>query len=471
MIRSVFFAVLVVVSEFPAPACDCGSPGPACAYVSRAAAVFIGTVAFSDHDPALGLRQRTFVRFKVEESFKGLSQAVSEVWVDPGSFTSCYAEYNVGERLLVFAYGGGRSMPPDTAMMSVVPGQLKSKALPAGINQDNPPIVYSAPECSGTRDARADDPGLKADIEYLRQYRSGVATRSVRGRVTEDEHFGIFGQDPVPGLDGVTLTLSGNGLTRSVRTDANGFYSFDDIPIGAYEVSASRKPYVSQWHVRDVEVPRAGCAAANFDMIAPGMIRGTLLDANGRPASKVRVEILRLNEQGKPIYYGAKQATTSIDGSYQFSELPQGPFQIGVNLFRPPDVKTPFRPTNWSEGNQLAIFLKPGEQKLIRPFRLPKPAAVRRIEAKVQWTDGRPASGVTVWGEVGDQAAASDETDENGLASLDLLEGVTYNIEGKIWIVTDTSREVARSGPLSVTPESTPLHLTLIMSKRSHYYR
>jgi hypothetical protein len=76
-----------------------------------------------------------------------------------------------------------------------------------------------------------------------------------------------------------------------------------------------------------------------------------------------------------------------------------------------------------------------------------------------------------VWGEVGDQAAASDETDENGLASLDLLEGVTYNIEGKIWIVTDTSREVARSGPLSVTPESTPLHLTLIMSKRSHYYR
>jgi hypothetical protein len=188
-------------------------------------------------------------------------------------------------------------------------------------------------------------------------------------------------------------------------------------------------------------------------------------------SASVRVEILRLNEQGKPIYYGAKQATTSIDGSYQFSELPQGPFQIGVNLFRPPDVKTPFRPTNWSEGNQLAIFLKPGEQKLIRPFRLPKPAAVRRIEAKVQWTDGRPASGVTVWGEVGDQAAASDETDENGLASLDLLEGVTYNIEGKIWIVTDTSREVARSGPLSVTPESTPLHLTLIMSKRSHYYR
>jgi hypothetical protein len=75
-------------------------------YVSRAAAVFVGRVAFTDHDPSLGLRQRTFVKFVVEEAFKGLSPETHEVWVDPGSFTSCYAEYSVGERLMVFAYGG-----------------------------------------------------------------------------------------------------------------------------------------------------------------------------------------------------------------------------------------------------------------------------------------------------------------------------------------------------------------------------
>src|ERR1043166_8864269 len=50
---------LVVVGSLPSLACDYGPSGPVCAYTTRAAAVFVGTVAFSDHDPALGLRQRT----------------------------------------------------------------------------------------------------------------------------------------------------------------------------------------------------------------------------------------------------------------------------------------------------------------------------------------------------------------------------------------------------------------------------
>ena len=52
------------------------------------------------------------MKFSVEEAFKGLPPNTTEVWVDPGSFTSCYAEYTVGRRLLVFAYGGP-AMPPD----------------------------------------------------------------------------------------------------------------------------------------------------------------------------------------------------------------------------------------------------------------------------------------------------------------------------------------------------------------------
>jgi hypothetical protein len=50
--------------------------------------------------------QKTLVHFEVEEAFKGLGPEMHDVWVDPGSFTSCYAEYHVGERYLVFAYGG-----------------------------------------------------------------------------------------------------------------------------------------------------------------------------------------------------------------------------------------------------------------------------------------------------------------------------------------------------------------------------
>jgi hypothetical protein len=221
-------------------------------------------VAFSDHDPALGLRQRTLVKFNVEEAFKGVTPEVREIWIDPGSFTSCYAEYSVGERLLVFAYGGSRTIPPDTSVMSVIPGQLKPKPLPVGFNREHPPVAYSAPECSGTRLMRLDDRTLNADIEHLRQYKAGTATPSVRGRVTEDAHFGIFGFDPVPGLRDVTVTVAGNGIHRSVKTNEDGYYIFTNTPAGRYTVNPSHPPYVTTWESGDVEVPPATGTALNF---------------------------------------------------------------------------------------------------------------------------------------------------------------------------------------------------------------
>ena len=80
--------------------------------------MFVGKVDFTDDDGSGTFLQKTSVRFEVEESFKGLASDMRYVWIDPGSFTSCYAEYHIGKRYLVFAYGGG-VMPPDTATMSI----------------------------------------------------------------------------------------------------------------------------------------------------------------------------------------------------------------------------------------------------------------------------------------------------------------------------------------------------------------
>ncbi len=433
MMRTWLFGALCMLlfAPLPLPACSCGPAGPACAYASRAAAIFIGTVAFTDHDAALGLRQRTLVKFRVEEAFKGLSPETREVWVDPGSFTSCYAEYPVGERFLVFAYGGQLSMPPDTPMMSVNPGEATQKPLPSGIDPIKPPVVYVAAECSGTRKIKTDVRDRLGDMEYLRAYKAGTARSLVRGRVVEDADFGIF--EP-PGLRGVKVTLTGNGINKSTQTDANGDYVFDDVPAGLYTVVPFLKPYVAQAQALETQVPHDGCGAANFNMVAPGVIEGTLLNDSGQPATRVRVEVLRIDGQGKPIYYAQKEILTGSDGRYRFDDLPSGDFQVGVNLFRPPDPKTPYEPTKWSGVAAPSIHLFAGERKQISPFRLPPPAAVRNIEAQVRWPDGSPAAGVSVWGEIGDHAAALAKTDTNGLASIDLLEGIAYSIEAKIWL-------------------------------------
>jgi hypothetical protein len=470
--RARLLSALVTILGFsPAniSACSCRGPAPACAYVSRAAVVFIGKVAFTDHDPARGIRQQTFVRFAVEEAFKGLSPDVREVWIDPGSFTSCYAEYSIGQRLLVFAYGGARMMPPDTPMMSVISGQSKPKPLPAGVNPTERPVVYLAPECSGTSEIGANGQAL-ADIDYLRRYRAGNASPLARGRVVEDEDFGIFW--PLPGLRGVTLTLTGNGITRSTPTDADGYYVFNDVPAGNYIIRPSLKPYVAEGRARRIEIPTVGCGVADFNMKAPGVIEGILLDASGQVAANVPVEVLRLDAEGKPIYYAQKEEKTSWNGRYRFEGLPSGSFQIGVNLFNAPDTKMPYAATHWTEHGRSSIHLVAGERKRITSFQLPRPAAVRSFQAEVHWPDGRRASSVMVWATVGDdRAAASGETDANGVKRFDVLEGITYVIEAKIWIGSEGEREVARSGAVELTPGSGPIHRKFILSKRTKDYR
>jgi hypothetical protein len=161
------FFLIVATPSF---GCWCNRPGPTSDYVKGASVVFVGKVVFNDDDGSGKFTQKTLVRFEVEESYKGLGPEIHDVWVDPGSFTSCYASYTVGNRYLVFAHDRS-APPPDTASISIVSTtrQSKPKPVPTGFDQKNPPKVYFAPECSGTRQVTSE---TKSEIEYLRKYKS-----------------------------------------------------------------------------------------------------------------------------------------------------------------------------------------------------------------------------------------------------------------------------------------------------------
>ena len=149
--------------------------GHASRYIKEASIVFVGKVVFTDDDGSGKFIQKTLVHFEVEGAFNGLGPEMHDVWVDPGSFASCYAEYHVGERYLVFAYGGA-VLPKDSPAVSVAPGGSKTKPKPPGIDLKNPPKVYSAPECSGTRliTSKTKD-AVSQEVDYLRKYREKAA--------------------------------------------------------------------------------------------------------------------------------------------------------------------------------------------------------------------------------------------------------------------------------------------------------
>src|SRR5689334_16423773 len=113
--RSLLALTVGAASLWP---CDCGLL-PVCAY-RGADIIFLGRVTFTNHDFSVGLNQATLVRFEVEESFRGVAAGVHQIWVDPGSFTSCYEVYRLENRYLIF---GSRlpAFPEQTAAMTVSP--------------------------------------------------------------------------------------------------------------------------------------------------------------------------------------------------------------------------------------------------------------------------------------------------------------------------------------------------------------
>lgn len=456
---------LLLLCQNVASACECGPPAHACAYVNGAGVVFVGTVVFTNDDQSGKFVQQTLVHFAVEEAFKGLSPGTRDVWIDPGSFTSCYAEYKVGERWLIFANNGFR-LPVDTAAVSVVTGK-SAKPLPPGIDPNNPPKVYSAPECSGSRlitdETRA---SVNPNLQYLRRFKAGIALPIVTGRVNPRE----FDFPSEEGLASVKVTLSGNGLALSTLTDSNGNYSFDPVPVGVYSLRASLSSYLPTVRQQAVEVTASGCGYADFAMAGTGVIQGLVADHAGRPLPNVEVEIVRLGNDGHPDNLDSGHTESNRFGRYRFANLTHGVFEVGVNLLEAPDSKTRYEQTRWIQGGSPSIRLNPGEKKDLSPLKLPVRAKVHRIDVDVHWPNGRPARGVTVWAEIGSRPGDYGDTDANGVTHLLLLDGFSYDLEAKIWIGSKDNREVARSGLTHWNASSGPNHLMLVLTQRSKQY-
>lgn len=134
----------------PVRPCSCGPPKPACAYLA-ADAIFLGRVSFTNDDNSGRFAQATLVRFDVEERFKGVAPGVLQIWVDPGGFTSCYENYKLAERYLVFATRKIQFPSDGTAMTVMRDGAGKKKPHPLGFDPAKPPIIHYAPECGGSR--------------------------------------------------------------------------------------------------------------------------------------------------------------------------------------------------------------------------------------------------------------------------------------------------------------------------------
>jgi hypothetical protein len=460
-------AALVQVA-FPC-SCSPSASGPACSLVGSGDVIFTGRVAYSNDDGSGRFGQGTLVRFAVDEVFKGLPPGTTEVWIDPGSYTSCYAAYKVGNRYLMFAShpaNGGGSLAATSGGHNR--GQ-QQKPVPPGFDVQHPPKIYISAECNGSRLVE----GAEGDLQWLHEWRAGKAMTRIYGRVLE--HYDMYFLPPQdePPLAGVKVTARGMIGTYTATSNANGEYEIKSIPPGSYSFSANLKNYHLQRDNIRIGLAPGACAYLNAGLFTTGRIAGAVLGPGGAPLVGLNLDIARILADGRVRHEYGQRIITGPQGEFEIKDLSSGNFLLGVNLTYRPTTKLPYPTTYFPGTNDRAsaklVHLDPAEQKEGLTFRLPAPLQPRDVQITVRWPDGRPASNVrvAVFLEIGGQGAGLANVDRYGTADAPCLKGLDYRIWARAFIDDDPKQRKRRivDGEVHLEAGDRPVQLTIILNR------
>jgi hypothetical protein len=390
----------------------------------------LGRVKFTNDDGSGKFTQATLVRFEVEESFKGVPPGGHQIWADPGSFTSCYEEYHLGERYLIFAMRKAPT-PNDAAAMTIMRDKEgKRKPFPPGFDPRKPPPVYYAPECAGSR--RADYPNVDRDLAMLRAFRAGAALPRVLGNV----YLYPFRGWPVlsgPALKGARITMFSGAVTLNATTNARGEFSLTSAPSGFYNTWADLPPY-RMGRQAILHVPEIGCGYTDVQLTTTSTLQGLVLDHGGRPAPKIPIGVWlrdkKLEDATDPWALGT---TTDENGQFTITGLPDDDVYISAGSSHP-TTNMPYRRVYYPEGHSLGraalLRLKPGEHRLPMVLCLEAPLDKVRARVHVLHKEGGPAANAIVNALNEDSVIAeSERTDSHGVAEVPCLRGLKYEIE------------------------------------------
>jgi len=175
-------------------------------------------------------------------------------------------------------------------------------------------------------DILLDRPGQVETVNFG----DGGLPGEIQGTVFNDLN-GNGGQDAgEPGIGGVNVQLKSAGIeVRALQTLADGSYSFD-VPAGGYTVEETDPPgYTSTTaNVVSVSLPPAGTVTANFGDQFQGRVSGVAFnDANGNGSKDAGESTVG----GVEIWLdGMISTTTSGDGAYSFSDVPEGSHTVAA---------------------------------------------------------------------------------------------------------------------------------------------
>ncbi len=443
-IKYVFAAVVLVVFLTPtAKACSCMDSGPPCQAYWPASAVFTGQViqvtTFTRDQDLRGYPQK-LVRFAVSQTFRGVSGITVETITGNGG-GDCGYPFKVGQSYLVYAYG-----------------DQKTDKLHASI-------------CSRTRLLSE----ASEDLEYLQNLSRGQGGGTILGSVGSSRIVKSGYQPPRP-LPNVRITVEGSRGSLDVLTDDKGEYRLAGLFPGTYKVRIT--PPEGLWageEERKVEIQDRGCAFVRFGLLPRTSLSGKVLDENGEPASKMRVDLVPSNQIGERNQNHNLSIQTDDNGRFEFNAIPQGEYFLGIRLNRLAGLTFPyprvFYPSTQDLSKAAAIAISDGMSLEGYDIQLPEKLKNRIIEGVVLWPDGRGVSNARLCVEEVEHVEGSScnsdglKVGEDGSFSFSGLEGLRYLVRAHVSGVGDSGSEQRHAEPVEVPAKGSVGGLKLVITE------
>lgn len=428
-----------------ASACSCFS-SPECDWLgSNSSPASRGNVLSVSDLPQTGpLLTSRVARFRVEESFGGLTPETREVEVLTGSSGrgGCGIPFLPGEQYLVHA----------TVMES--DGRLYT-----GL-------------CNRTRHVD----GAVAGLRVLRQRLARQPIPSLAGQIAQRsrDFKDRFSTHPSQPLGGILIRLQMRGKAFETRSDSDGFYAFYDLPAGRYAFEPDLPPggKFSSWldsdeTPRPVEVTSGGCRERDLDIFPSGSIQGRVIDAEtNRLIADSAVYLVPAGDA--PLLPSERlHRESQRKQSYRFIHVPPGSYRVIVNPnnYRDPDF--PYARTSYP------VTIRAGEQVTGADLRLQPLFVPRRVQVRITWADGRVVGDLV---HIDAQAVKGPEilaqiqyprTKKNAF-DVKLVPGESYIFTGKLTCRYSDARSSGlgarfESSPVPFTADDTRTELTLTL--------
>ena len=219
-------------------------------------------------------------------------------------------------------------------------------------------------------------------------------------------------------LNGVTMTLSGEGNTFTTSTDVGGEYSFIDILEGIYQLEANHNLYDS--HEIEVILNKTAIASFVLKVTEPANLSGDVLGRRGTPTDEPIIgALIRLEgySNSGDLVFGPLDTYTDPEGHYSFTDLPPIDYTLTV-------ISMGYDAFNTQ------INLAPGEDKIFDPTLVLHAAEVEfELVSSTYVTaggDSMPLGGITLELKAQDNSAGrkinlTQITDSSGKATFNHL--------------------------------------------------